>query len=125
MTYTIIAVVVLAVILFLYISFKQDTGNFQNINGDDAKKLIENTDNIVVLDVRTPGEIKNGKIKGAKELNVTSPKFIKGLDDLDTSKTYLVYCRSGSRSKNACRVMGKKGFEKLYNLDGGYMNWKE
>jgi rhodanese-related sulfurtransferase len=34
-----------------------------------------------------------------------------------------VYCRSGVRSAKACQMMGSQGFEKLYNLDGGILEW--
>jgi rhodanese-related sulfurtransferase len=43
---------------------------------------------------------------------------------LDKGKTYLVYCRSGNRSAQACQILSSKGF-KAFNLAGGIMNWSE
>ena len=45
--------------------------------------------------------------------------------ELDKSKNYYVYCRSGGRSAQACAVMTQMcGFENAYNLLGGFMNWE-
>lgn len=81
--------------------------------------------NAVVLDVRTPPEIAAGKIAGALELDYKSPDFRERLAALDTTKTYLVYCRSGNRSGKACAIMAEMGYDTLYNLAGGYLDWVE
>ncbi len=79
---------------------------------------------IVVLDVRTPREIRNGKIANALEINVNGPDFESKIAELDKSKTYLVYCAAGLRSQKACKKMEAAGFKKLYNLESGYTGWK-
>ena len=123
MTNYLIIVGVIILAYFLIKSFGSGgSKHFENLNATDAKKLLKGKD-VVLLDVSMPSEIKQGKIKGAKELNISSANFTSGLKNLDHSKTYIVYCRSGNRSRKACNVMGANGFEKLYNLQGGYMNW--
>lgn len=82
-------------------------------------------DNIVVLDVRTPEETAEGIIEGAIEIDYRSPDFAQKISALDKDKTYLVYCRSGGRSVNACNEMTDQGFDHLYNLLGGYMAWSK
>ena len=42
---------------------------------------------------------------------------------LDTSKTYVIYCRSGGRSAKAASFMDSHGFSKVYNLEGGINNY--
>lgn len=79
--------------------------------------------NTVVLDVRTPAETAAGKIEGAIEMDVNAPDFAQQLSQLDKSKTYLVYCRSGRRSAVACNIMSDQGFTQLFNLEGGYLSW--
>jgi rhodanese-related sulfurtransferase len=49
--------------------------------------------------------------------------FIYKLEELDKSKNYYVYCRSGNRSGQACRIMEQLGFENAYNLEGGILQW--
>lgn len=81
--------------------------------------------NTVVLDVRTPAEIAARKIEGSVEMDISRPDFAERVAGLDKTKTYLVYCRSGSRSRNACQYMANQGFEKLYNLDMGINSWPQ
>ena len=81
--------------------------------------------NTVLLDVRTPAEIAKGKIEGAVELNFRDPDFAARIRELDTTKTYLVYCASGGRSSRSCEIMANAGFAKLYNLKGGYSAWSQ
>lgn len=96
--------------------------SYQNIDVPLFKKYMSDP-NAVVLDVRTPAEIAQGKIQGAMELDFTSPDFAQKVSQLDKSKTYLVYCRSGNRSGQACSMMQQQGFSKLYNLRGGMIAW--
>lgn len=96
---------------------------FQDIDVPEFVELMEQED-VLVLDVRTPGETAQGIIEGALEINVNGPDFQRRIQELDREKTYLVYCRSGRRSQVACKRMHEEGFNKLYNLKGGYLDWK-
>lgn len=99
----------------------------KDINPQDAFKLIkDNIDNpnFVLLDVRTPGEFSKSHIEGAILLNYQSPDFKKKLRELDKNKTYLVYCRSGMRSSGCANTMKALGFQDVYNIIGGIMEWE-
>lgn len=80
-------------------------------------------ENVVLLDVRTPKEVAAGKIEGALEIDVLAADFEAKIQNLEKDKTYLVYCKAGSRSARACKAMEKAGFQDLYNLKGGYTAW--
>ena len=80
--------------------------------------------NHVVLDVRSPFEQAEGSIPGNILIDMFDPNFAQKIAKLDKTKTYLVYCRSGNRSKTACSLMARQGFENLYNLRGGIGAWK-
>jgi len=80
--------------------------------------------NTIVLDVRTPAEIAAGKIPGAFDLDIQHPEFKAQVSKLDKAKTYLVYCQKGGRSGRACSILEEAGFEKIYNLAGGYDGWE-
>lgn len=82
-------------------------------------------DGVVLLDVRTPKEVAAGKIEGALEIDVLADDFAQKVQGLEKDKTYLVYCKAGSRSARACKVMEKAGFKDLYNLKGGYTAWAD
>lgn len=44
---------------------------------------------------------------------------------LDRDKKYLVYCRSGKRSKSAQEIMKELGFKEVINMTGGFMDWEK
>jgi len=82
-------------------------------------------DNAVILDVRTEDEFDNGYIPNSINIDIyEGQEFISKLKELDKSRTYFVYCRSGNRSRQACAIMNQLGFEKAYNLIGGIMEWE-
>lgn len=82
-------------------------------------------ENSVIIDVRTTAEIAEGIIPGASVFaDVNGAAFEASIAPLDTSKSYIVYCRSGARSSKAADIMLSKGFKNVYNLTGGVLNWK-
>lgn len=102
--------------------FGKLTKKYQNIGAREFQELMKNKD-AMVLDVRTPAEKADGVIPGYQMINMLAPDFESQIRKLDKSKTYLVYCRSGSRSGQACNIMADMGFEHLYNLIGGISAW--
>lgn len=78
----------------------------------------------VVLDVRRPDEFAAGHIEGAVLLNfLDTVSFNAGVEKLDKSKTYYIYCRSGRRSNSAAVILQKKGFT-VFDLGGGFLSWQ-
>ena len=77
----------------------------------------------IILDVRTPNELKKGMLKNAVSLDIFRDDFEAQVDKLDKSKTYYVYCAAGGRSSEAVEMMQKKGFAKVIDLDGGISKW--
>jgi rhodanese-related sulfurtransferase len=95
---------------------------YQNITEETFSHLKEAPETIV-LDVRSPMELMQGKIEGAENIDLMSATFEAQMAALPKDKTYLVYCRSGNRSGQACQILTQLGFEKVYNLNGGLMYW--
>lgn len=94
---------------------------FTNLSADEFEKLIEN-DDIQRLDVRTVAEYSEGHIPGSININIFDDKFSAAADEiLDKSRPVAVYCKSGRRSRNAARLLVKKGYT-VYNLDKGILN---
>lgn len=95
---------------------------FTNLSADEFEKLIEN-DDVQRLDVRTVAEYSEGHIPGSININIFDDKFSAAADEiLDKSRPVAVYCKSGRRSRNAARLLVKKGYT-VYNLDKGILNW--
>lgn len=97
---------------------------YKDIEVSGAIQYIMNSPELVILDVRTPGETKDGMIENAIEIDFKNSNFEAEINKLDKSKAYLVYCRSGGRSVSACEKMSAAGFTDLTNMKGGYNAWK-
>mgnify|MGYP000184180968 CR=1 FL=1 len=97
---------------------------FDNLNATEFQKAVALSPKAVVLDVRTPMEFQEGHLKNAVLLDFYSPTIQADIDALDKTKEYLVYCKSGGRSANACSYMAQSGFVKVTNMDGGILAWK-
>lgn len=78
----------------------------------------------VIIDVRTPEEFSQEHIENAINLNYNSEDFSRELGKLDKAKTYLIYCKGGSRSSGALAIMKEQIFMTVYNMFGGITQWK-
>lgn len=74
-----------------------------------------------ILDVRNEDEFKNGHIEGA--INIPVDKLRESLDQLPADKTIYIYCQIGLRGYLAQRILLQNGFDKVFNLSGGYKLW--
>ena len=88
------------------------------------KAKLEAAPDAVLLDVRTPEEVSQGIIMGAKNIDFKGSEFDQQLASLDKDKTYFVYCASGGRSGKTANLLKDKGFTKVYTLEGGFTSWK-
>lgn len=82
-------------------------------------------DDLIILDVSTPREFENLHLEGALNVSLFSRSFKNHLSIMDRSKTYMVYCKLGGRSKVAQKLMRQAGFQTVYNITGGTLFWKE
>ena len=110
----------LIILLLIPISFFSQ----KKINQEEFKDLIIKG-NALVIDVRTSTEFSEAHITNAINIDYFSKSFPVTISKLDKQKTILVYCAAGGRSTSACLDFKKLGFKKVYNLIGGYDNWKE
>jgi len=96
---------------------------YKNVPASEFNQLMADRADAVLLDVRTPAEIRQQSLGADISIDFNQPDFAEQVAKLDKSKTYLVYCRSGNRSGQACQLMNQQGFTDVYNLVGGLMNW--
>jgi len=92
------------------------------VNTVQLTQLI-NRENAIVIDVRDAAEYAKGHIVGAR--NVPLAQFEKRVGELEKlrNRPLVMHCESGNRSAKALDILRKNGFEKLYNLSGGYAAW--
>ncbi len=102
----------------------QDNTAGKTVSQNKFQRLLKKK-NTILLDVRTEVEYKAGHIPGSLQIDfLKTEDFKKQVAVLDKSKPYLLYCRSGKRSKDAMTVMKEMGFTKLFDLQGGFNSWE-
>lgn len=95
-----------------------------NLSQTEWTEQLNSDDKAVILDVRTEGEVVEKKIPNSINIDIYKGQgFVYQVEELDKSKNYYVYCRSGARSAQACNIMNQLGFDNTYNLLGGIMEW--
>ncbi len=96
-----------------------------DLSQDEWAEQLANDADAVVLDVRTEEEMEEGYIQGAINIDIYQPQeFMDELGQLDKSKSYYVYCRSGNRSRQACALLNSIGISNAFNLEGGVLEWE-
>ncbi len=70
----------------------------------------------LILDVRSPGEFKQGHIKNA--LNTPLPELSKHISKIDNDRIIITCCASGIRSASAKSILKSNGFTNVHNGGG-------
>lgn len=87
----------------------------------DTTQLLERLDaneDLNIIDVREDDEVAQGVIPGAQHIALgTIPER---LNELDSAKPYIIVCKAGARSANACAYLEAQGFD-VTNLEGGML----
>ena len=96
--------------------------SYKQISQDEAKKMMEQDDGHVIVDVRRPDEFAAGHIPEAicipnENIGTEQPEELPDLDQF-----ILVYCRSGNRSKQAAQKLFNMGYTNVYEF-GGIIDW--
>ena len=89
----------------------------------DTAAWLRGDDPPFLLDVREANEWEIGRIPGAVRISVNE---LQGrLNELDTAREMVVYCRSGVRSGRAVDMLKAAGFRKVKNMTGGILRWAD
>ena len=93
-----------------------------NIDYENAKTILKNDKNAILVDVRSPQEYKEGNIEGTinfplYDLERNSQNVLK-----EKESTIILYCQSGNRSKRALKILEEQGYRNVYQIEGGLDN---
>ena len=92
------------------------------ISVEDLKKKLDAKADVFILDVREPHEYQICNLRGYLIPVGDLPKRV---NELDSSREIVAYCRSGVRSARAVNFLRRSGFKKVYNLTGGIWAWAD
>lgn len=95
---------------------------YGKIDGEDLYRRLATGEPLVILDVRTEQEFEIAHIPGS--LLVPLHEIEDALDQIPNHGTPVaVVCEEGYRSVSACRFLAERGYEPLFNLEGGLTSW--
>lgn len=117
-------VLALAAATFLIVDTIRNLGNKSMISPLEATLKI-NRDDAVVIDVREQGEYAQGHIPNARHIPLG--ELERRTPELEKFKPapIILCCASGARSRGAAAKLKKAGFDEVFNLKGGLMEWEK
>ena len=92
------------------------------LSAESLAERIRSVPGLVIIDVRNPGEVALGTIRGARTISL--PALLTSIDQLDPGAPTVVYCAGGYRSAIASSLLRAHGFSDVSDLAGGYTAWQ-
>jgi phage shock protein E len=92
-----------------------------DISPAEVFEIMENSQDYLIVDVRTKSEYDTGHLEGAMLLPVQ--ELEDRMDELPADRPIIVYCRSGARSRSAAEILVENGFAMVYDM-GGISSWE-
>ena len=100
----------------------EQEASYRQISMDEAIAMMEEKNDYIILDVRTPEEFAEKHIPDA----INIPNETIGTEEIpelpDKEQLILVYCRSGNRSKQASEKLVRLGYTNIVEF-GGINDW--
>ena len=90
----------------------------------ELKERMDNHHPIVLVDVREPREYAIADLPHYDPVRIPVGEIVQRMDELSRDDNVVVYCRSGQRSAWAVNQLIQAGFDKVYNLEGGILRWR-
>lgn len=113
---------VLAILIILTLPAISAAAVAQNVSPEQGYSLLKNKE-LFLLDVRTPGEYQQVRLKGAHLIPIS--QLLKRITELPKNRPILVYCAVGSRSAQVVNYLARQGYPEVYNLYGGIYSWEQ
>lgn len=99
-----------------------EQNSYQQISAEEAKRMMDELEDEIVLDVREQNEYDAGHVPAAVLLPVGDIEEMAAAVIPTKDTVVLVYCRSGNRSKMASEALVKLGYTQVYEF-GGIRSW--
>lgn len=100
------------------------TGRAPHISPEEFKQWLDENRDITVLDTRNDYEVRFGTFKNAVNLHIDNfGEFPEATKELERQKPIVMFCTGGIRCEKAALYMLNEGFENVYQLEGGILNY--
>ena len=128
---------IIASVSYAQSDLPDETGFIKSLSADITdidtaalQKLLDERDDVVLVDVRTPDEI--AQLGGSIDAGVQSVNISRGWLELqiteavpDKSSPIVVYCGTNQRSPLAAHTLEAMGYEEVYNYADGFFAWRD
>ena len=112
--------IILATFVLLFSLYSQNSGN-GSLSADDLQRMIQTgSPTYLLVDVRTPGEYRDGYIPSA--VNIPLQQIAESPPGVDKESLVIVYCRSGNRSAQTAGLLKEMGYTNIVDF-GGINRW--
>lgn len=101
---------------------EKDEPSYRQVSAEEAKRMMDEEENYIILDVWTTEEFSEGHIPGAILIPDYEIKDRAAEELTDQDQLILVYCRSGNRSKTASQKLAELGYTNVVEF-GGIRGW--
>lgn len=102
-----------------------DFDSVPEITPEELKTRMDAGDVPLLVDVREHFERDIADLPDHGQLRIPTGEFEGRLSEVDPEREVVVYCRSGGRSEWAAKLLLGEGYEKVFNLAGGVLRWRE
>ena len=90
----------------------------------ELKERLDGGQPLTLVDVRKPFEREIADLPEVGQHRIPVDQIEERAQELDSEATLVFYCRSGARSERAARALRERGYEQVYNLQGGVLAWR-
>lgn len=118
---------VLACILFCALLWTAPvSAQAKDVSVQEAAALLQSPPGgLLILDVRTPGEFRQGHLTGARNLDFFGGRFDLDVAALPKDRPVLLYCRTGQRSAGALEALEQAGIRNILHMNQGIEAWEK
>lgn len=115
--YTILAILAVVIVYVVVNSFRLKKA----VTNLTQEEFIQGYRKAQLIDLREPKEFEAGHILGAR--NIPTTQFKQRLTEIRPDLPVYLYCQNTGRSARAALTLKKKGYNQIYQLQGGFKTW--
>lgn len=112
--------------LLLCLLFPATDAPAKDVSVQEAAALLKSPPaGLMIIDVRTPEEFRQGHLPGARNMDFFGGPFDLQLKAMPKDRPVLLYCRTGQRSAGAYEAMSKAGAAHILHMSEGIEVWQK
>ncbi len=101
----------------------QRSGLARPLTAAEVKRKLDNSDDFILLDVRSPEEYKTVRINASQTRLLPLPELRSRIDELPKDAEIVVYCKTSVRAYQAQRILSGAGYKNVAFLSGSISAW--